>query len=85
MAEYHYIPALQSGSTARPWTRKWMGVINLEAEVSRQAVYDDTYSSLANSREYLDLFASGEPWSCSSASSRTSWCRHRGNTAPAAA
>ena len=32
---------LQGGSTARPWTGTWMGVINLETEVSRQAVYDD--------------------------------------------
>ena len=60
MADYHYILTLQGGSTARPWTRTWMGVINLEAGVSRQAVYDDIYSSLANSREYRDLFASGE-------------------------
>ena len=33
---------------------------NLEARVSRQAVYDDIYSSLATSREYRGLFASTE-------------------------
>lgn len=60
MAEYAYILTLQGGSTARPWTRTWMGLTNLEAGVSRQAVYDDIYSSLANSREYRDLFAPGE-------------------------
>ena len=41
--------ALQGGSTTRPWTRTWMGVINLEAGISRQALYDDIYMSLANS------------------------------------
>ena len=37
-----------------------MGVINLEAGISRQALYDDIYMSLANSDGYGDLFASGE-------------------------